>query len=315
MQARTLLEAINYFSDELKCIEFLRDQRWPDGNVICPRCGKEKATWIASRNVWQCRSAHPQRTFSIKVGTIFEDSPIPLAKWLPAMWLLSSAKNGISSYELSKALGVQQKSAWFMLCRIRLAMQDPNADQFLEDVEADESFIGGKARFMHKDKRAEKITGTGGSGKVAVMGLLERHGPDGHSRVRTTIVANRRRAVLSGQVRKNVTPGSRVYTDALPSYSDLSADFVHGFIDHAEKYVDGQIHTNGIENYWALLKRCLHGTYISVQPFHLFRYLDEEAFRFNTRKMLDADRMERLTKAVAGKRLTYKELIGLRDAT
>jgi len=189
-------------------------------------------------------------------------------------------------------------------------MQDGGNGLMSGQVEVDETFIGGKARFMHKDKRAEKIHGTGGMGKAAVMGLLERHGPDGHSTVRTTVVASRRRHTLSPQVRKHVTAGSEVYTDALKSYSDLSADYVHGVIDHAEKYVEGQIHTNGIENFWSLLKRSLKGTYVSVEPFHLFRYLDEQAYRFNTRQANDSDRMAQVLSRITGRRLTYNDLIG-----
>ena len=231
-------------------------------------------------------------------------------KWLPAVWLIASAKNGISSYELGRSIGVTQKSAWFMLHRIRLAMQAGEFRPMSGEVEVDETFIGGKARFMHKVKRAEKIKGTGGMGKAAVMGLLERYGPDGHSVVRAKVVASRRRHTLSPEVRANVIPGSEVFSDALKSYSDLKADFVHQVIDHAETYVEGRVHTNGIENFWSLLKRSIKGTYVSVEPFHLFRYLDEQSFRFNTRRATDADRVVRVLEAVVGRRLTYDELIG-----
>jgi transposase-like protein len=307
----TIVEAIRYFADPDVCVAFLIKQRWPDGVVKCPTCGSDDLVFIATRRLWQCKQAHARRQFSIKVGTIFEDSPLSLDKWLAAIWMIANAKNGVSSYEISRALGVTQKSAWFMLQRIRLAMQDDSGlRNFSGQVEVDETFIGGKARFMHQDKRAAKITGTGGMGKAAVMGLLERHGPDGHSTVRAKVVGDRRRKTLSAEVRRQVTPGAEVFTDALPSYSDLADDYIHGVIDHAEAYVDGVIYTNGLENFWSLLKRSLHGTYVSVEPFHLFRYLDEQALRFNTRKASDGDRFRRVVRTVPGRRVTYRQLTG-----
>jgi hypothetical protein len=224
--------------------------------------------------------------------------------------MIANAKNGVSSYELSRAIGVTQKTAWFMLQRIRLAMQDTERGGLSGQIEVDETFIGGKARFMHQDKRAAKIKGTGGMGKVAVMGLLDRHGPDGHSTVSLKIVPNTRRRTLAAEVRARVVSGSEVMTDALSSYDDLASDYVHGVIDHAERYVEGTVHTNGLENFWSLLKRAVKGTYVSVEPFHLFRYLDEEAMRFNTRKMDDGQRFSRVLGKVAGRRLTYSQLTG-----
>lgn len=307
---KTLIEAVRYFEDPDVCNTFMAELRWPNG-VTCPTCGAPEPRYIATRRLWECKTKHPKKQFSVKVGTIFEDSPIRLDNWLTAVWLIANAKNGISSYELERAIGVTQTTAWFMLHRIRLAMQSGDFDRPMGgQVEVDETFIGGKARFMHKGKRAAKITGTGGAGKEAVMGLLERHGPDGHSIVRTKHVASRRRHTLAPVVRQNVAPGSEVFSDALGSYSDLKADFIHGVIDHAEKYVEGQIHTNGIENFWSLLKRALKGTYVSVEPFHLFRYLDEEAFRFNERQKSDAGRFVAVLKAAVGRRLTYDELRG-----
>ena len=241
---------------------------------------------------------------------MFEDSPIPLSKWLPAMWLIAGTKNGISSYEVSRAIGVTQKSAWFMLHRIRLAMQDGDFGGMSGEVEVDETFIGGKARWMHKDRREEVIKGRGTVGKTAVMGLLERHGPDGHSAVRAKVIPNTRRKSLSPEVRNHVAPGPIVFTDALRSYSDLADNYVHDIIHHAEAYVRGKVHTNGIENFWSLLKRAIKGTYVNIEPFHLARYLDEETFRYNTRKVADGIRFARLASSVFGKRLTYSQLIG-----
>ncbi|MBC8030856.1 MAG: IS1595 family transposase [Pyrinomonadaceae bacterium] len=304
-EPKTLQQAIIYFSNSENCLSYLVARRWPDG-VTCPTCGRDDVSFLAKQNKWQCKSAHKQRQFSAKVGTIFEDSPLGLDKWLAAVWMIVNCKNGISSYEISRALGVTQKTAWFMEHRIRLAMQ---SGSFLKKmsghVEVDETFIGGKARNMHKGVRARRIHGTGGAGKVAVMGLLERHGE-----VRTMVVPNVRRKSLHSEVSKHVEGGSTVYSDALASYSQLEAEYVHNVINHAERYVDGQIHTNGIENFWSLLKRTISGTYVCVEPFHLFRYLDEQSFRFNSRKGNDSERFQRAMEQITGKRLTYAELTG-----
>jgi transposase-like protein len=299
---RTLVEAIRYFSDPDTCLAFMIPLRWPDG-IRCPRCESESYTFLATRRLWKCKACKKQ--FSVKVGTIMEDSPIGLDKWLIAIWMIANAKNGISSYEIHRAIGVTQKSAWFLLHRIRLAMQTGTFQKLAGRVEVDETFIGGKARKMHKSKRTEKIKGRGPVGKVVVMGLLERHGE-----VRTRVVADRGGETVHGGVRDHVEPGSEVFTDALASYPGLDPEYVHQVIDHAEKYVDGVVHTNGIENFWSLLKRCIHGAYVSIEPFHLFRYLDEGAFRFNTRKDTDRARFTAVARTLADKRLTYANLIG-----
>ena len=296
----TLVEAIRHFSDLQVCHDFMVALRWSDGKVTCPRCGCDKVGFIKTRRTWQCKGC--QKQFSTKLGTIFEDSPLGLDKWLPAVWLIANCKNGISSYELARALGVTQKSAWFMLHRIRLAMQTGSFDKFLKgEVEADETFIGGKARNMHKGKR--KAKGTGTVGKAVVMGLLERKGE-----VRVKVVPNTKRSSVQMAVRENVYRGSDVFTDALPSYTGLDDEYFHQVVDHAECYVNGRIHTNGLENFWSLLKRSIKGTYVALAPFHLFRYLDEQSFRFNKRKGNDATRfLEAMLNAI-GKRLTFKEL-------
>jgi transposase-like protein len=309
----TLVDAIRLFSDTDTCQGFLAHLRWPDG-VICPHCGSREVTYLANQRRWKCRVNHPLRQFSIKTGTIFEDSPLGLDKWLPALWMVVNCKNGVSSYEVARALGVTQKTGWFMTHRIRLAMQRGGVVKMRGEVEVDETFIGGKSRFMHKDRRARTITGTGGIGKSAVMGLLERHGPDGHSHVRVKPVPNVRRRTLSTEVRQYVEPGSDVFTDALHSYRDLSTDYTHQVIDHAESYAKGKVHTNGLENFWSLLKRGIKGTYVSVEPFHLFRYLDEQAFRFNARKTDDGSRFLAVLRTIVGRRLTYRNLIGQDDA-
>jgi transposase-like protein len=302
---KTLQEAIIYFSNPDNCREFLMMLRWPDGKVECPRCGSESVTYLENAKVWKCYAKHPKAKFSVKVGSLMEDSPIGLDKWLCAIWLIANAKNGISSLELHRSLGITQKSAWFLLHRIRKAMQDGSFRKLSGTVEVDETFIGGAARNMHKSKRG-KLSRTGFIGKVAVMGLLERHGGE----VRTMVIDGTSREILDPKVRQHVEFGSTVYSDKHSGYDNLDDAFVRGVINHAEKYVDGQIHTQGIENFWALLKRSIKGTYISVEPFHLFRYLDEQTFRFNTRKGTDADRFVKAAAALTGKRLTFEELTG-----
>jgi hypothetical protein len=304
------MQAIRYFSDPDTCLNYMVESRWPNG-VACPTCGSIEVSFLSTRRLWKCKSKHPRQQFSVKVGTIFEDSPIGLDKWLTAMWLIANAKNGVSSYELHRAIGVTQKTAWFMLHRIRLAMQSDTFDQFNGDVEADETWVGGKALNMHKARR-EAVRGKshGFIGKTAVFGLLERHGPDGHSRVRARVVKTNRRVHLFPIIFENVEDGAELMTDSHPSYRSLSEKYAHEMIDHAETYVRGKVHTNGIENFWSLLKRAIRGTYVSVEPFHLFRYLDEQTFRYNNRIWNDGGRLERVARAVVGKRVTYADLTG-----
>ncbi len=308
---KTLQEAIIYFADFEQCKAFMVELRWPDGKVKCPRCSAEKVTWLAKPHVWKCYGKHESPTFTLKTGTIFEDSAVALEKWLPAVWLLVTCKNGISSYEVARDLGVSQKSAWHMMHRIRFALHAGSFEKFSGHVETDETFIGAKARNMHKNVRARRITGTGGKDKTPVMGILER-GKDGkNSKVRTTVVPNRKKSALQAEVRRHVEAGSALYSDALKSYNGLEREYAHQVIDHAEAYVDGQVHTNGLENFWSLLKRSISGTYVSVEPFHLFRYLDEQAYRFNNRKdMNDFDRFKLAMTQVVGKRLTWDALTG-----
>jgi hypothetical protein len=267
---------------------------------------------LQKARVWKCYGKHSSPKFSLKTGTVFEDSPLPLQKWLPALWLLTNCKNGISSYELARALKVTQKTAWFMLHRLRLALQDEQGGKFGGEVEADETFIGGKARNMHFKKR-ERLGITKGrsmAGKTAVFGLLQRHGKDGHSRVKLATIKSNKRRHLMPHVTANVEQGATIHTDALTSYVSLETDYTHNVIDHAEAYVQGTVHTNGMENFWSLLKRAIHGTYVSVEPFHLFRYLDEQSFRFNERGDDDGGRFQTAIKGVVNRRLTYKALTG-----
>ncbi|MEN3335673.1 MAG: hypothetical protein V7641_5038 [Blastocatellia bacterium] len=299
---QTLLEAIRYFSDADNCLSFMIKIRWADGPT-CPRCESKQANFIKTRRLWICKDC--KKNFTVKQGTIMEDSPIGLDKWLSAIWMIANDKNGISSYEIHRGLGITQKSAWFLLHRIRLAMQNGSLEKFSGPVEADETYIGGLARNMHKSKRAAKIKGTGGSGKAIVMGILERSGD-----VRTKVIENTSRETLHGEIRAHVALGAEVHTDAWPAYQGLSPDYVHQVINHAIEYVRGHVHTNGIENFWSLVSRCLKGTYVSVMPFHLFRYLDEQGFRFNNRKFNDSQRFLMVCNQMSGRRLTYKQLTG-----
>ena len=296
-----LMEAVEYFSDLMICLETVAKAKWPNGPE-CPKCAGKKLSFLKTRLMWTCLACRKQ--FSVKVGTIFEDSAIPLNKWLVAMWLVGNCKNGISSYELGKDLKVTQRTAWFMDHRIRYAMHTGGINKMSGTVEADETFIGGAARFMHKHKRDEKIHGRGPGGKEIVFGLLERN----TGKVRTHHVAARRKGELTSIVRENVRKGSEVMTDELLSYDGLDSEYAHKVINHAEKYVDGNVHTNHMENFWSLLKRAIKGTYVSVEPFHLFRYLDEQSFRYNERHNTDAERFHKVLGSVAGKRLTWNNL-------
>jgi transposase-like protein len=299
----TLQDAIVYFGNPDKAFETAIALRWPAG-ITCPRCESKEHSFISTRKIWFCKGCHKQ--FTIKLGSIFEDSPLGMDKWMFATWLVSNCKNGVSSCEIARHLGITQKSAWFMDHRIRHAMHSGSfGNKFSGQIEADETYIGGKARNMHVEKRAKKITGTGGKDKTAVMGILERGG-----KVRTKVVDNTKKKTLQSEIREHVLAGSALFTDALKSYEGLD-EFQHEVVDHAVEYVRGEVHTNGLENFWSLVKRGLNGTYVSVEPFHLFRYLDEQAFRYNNRKgMDDKDRFVNVMRNASGRRLTWKQLTG-----
>ncbi|MGC2192038.1 MAG: IS1595 family transposase [Candidatus Dormiibacterota bacterium] len=294
----TLIQAIRYFSDLDVATEFFAGLRWPDG-PICPRCSGRSHSYLAARRLWKCKTC--KRQFSVKVGSIFEDSPLGLDKWLPSVWLIANSKNGISSHELARALGVTQKSAWFMLHRIRLAMQTGSFNKISGTVEVDETYIGGKAANMHKAAREVRIAGRGNVGKTGVQGARKRETGTVHAEV----IGD---DSLAANVAKWVEPGSVVYTDDARAYHGLGKTFAHSSVVHDSEYVRGAVHTNGIENFWSLLKRGLHGTYVSVDPAHLSRYVDERAFTYNLRDLTDLDRFVALLGNVAGRRLTYSEL-------
>lgn len=308
-ELNTLQEAIVYFSNPVNCREYVVARHWPEG-VTCPRCGSKKVKFSEKYNRWQCGCHHPKRQFTVKTGTIFEDSPLGLDKWLCAMWQVVNCKNGVSSYEVHRAIGVTQKTAWFMDHRIRLALRMGSFEKMTGEIEVDETFVGGKARNMHLSKRRSRITGTGGKDKAPVLGFLQRGGE-----VRAQLVSSRKRNTLVPNIERHIAEGSAIYTDALASYEGLARKYGHQVIDHAIAYVRGRVHTNGLENFWSLLKRAIRGTYVSVEPFHVDRYLDEQAFRHNNRlAMNDGDRFDLAVRQIVGKRLTYSVLTGKEGA-
>lgn len=293
--------------------------RWPQG-VTCPHCDGKKVSYLTSRRIWKCMAKDCHKQFSVKTSSVFEDSPIPLDKWLVAVWLVVNCKNGISSYEIARDLKVTQKSAWFMLHRIRLALK--NGSWFAlgssgGPVEIDEAFIGGEPKNWHQRKRLARMQNADKehkptSIKIPVLGMIDRE----TRKARAQVIPQVARTVLLNAILENVSPGGKIYTDSSTAYCDVKTrDFVHETVNHLWEYVNGDVHTNGIENFWSLLKRGLKGTYVSVEPFHLDRYLDEQVFRYNNRAtkdnpLNDADRFTLAVSQIAGKRLTYKELTG-----
>jgi|ERR1700693_5565580 len=315
---KTLQQAVKYFANEQVCIDTVAAMRWPNGPE-CPACGHKEHYYLGSQRRWKCKDCHKQ--FSVKLGTIFEDSPISLDKWLIALWMLVNCRNGISSYEVGRALGITQKSAWFVMHRLRLALRcgisklgGPGSE-----VEADEAFIGGKLNHMHQRRRKaihkmseENIGNNLGLNKTAVWGVLDRQ----QRKVRATVVPYVNREVLQREILSHIAHGSKIYTDEATIYRSIPKEYIHDFVNHAQMYVKGRVHTNGLENFWSLLKRGLSGTYVAVEPFHLLRYVDEQAFRFNNRedasgrKLKDGERFDLALSQIAGKRLTFAEVTG-----
>jgi len=308
---KTLQQAVLHFGDPDNSFNYMVNLRWPNG-VECPTCGRKDVRFILTRRMWECKSKHPRKQFSVKIGTIWEDSPISIDKWLIAAWMLANCKNGISSYELAGTIGVTQRSAWFVMHRIREAIKNRSIFKIGRPeggpVEVDETWIGGKSINMHKERRLRYEQSGGHHGKTVVMGMLDRE----QREIRAKVVPNVKRETLQDEVLSNVRYGTKVYTDESVAYDKLHWRYVHDVVNHAERYVEGQVHTNGLENFWSLFKRNLRGTYVSVEPFHLDRYLDEQVFRFNNRKtkkrnVTDFDRFNLAMSQIVGKRLTYAE--------
>lgn len=310
---KSLLQAVRYFTDLDVCNDFVASVRWPHG-AKCIHCGHGKCSFISTRRLWKCAKCRKQ--FSVKTGTIFEDSPVGLDKWLAALWLVVNCKNGVSSYEIHRDLKVTQKTAWFMLHRLRLALRTGDWSKMGgEDggpVEVDETFIGPDPRKMHADRRQARYGAMYARPKTPVMGMLDRE----LRQVRARVVPNVQRETLQTAILEGVEKGSKVYTDGGTGYDKLSAqNFIHETVNHVDEYVRGQVHTQGIDNFWSLLKRSLKGTYVAVEPFHLDRYVDEQVFRYNNRAtkdnpLNDADRFVLAVSQISGKRLTYAELTG-----
>jgi transposase-like protein len=311
---KTLTEAIRYYSDAQTCIDAVAAMKWLDGKPVCPKCGtvegERKHYWLDTQKRWKCYSCRKQ--FSVKVDTPFEDSPLALEVWLIALWMLCNCRNGVSSYEIGRATGIAQKSAWFVLQRLRLVLKETKPVMMGETgtpVEMDECFIGGKPKNMHRSKRLKQRIGMNGyAQKTAVFGMLER----GSREVRATVIPNVHRDTLQKKILENVGFGSTVYTDGWPGYDKLGTmQYVHDTVNHMEEYVRGEVSTQAIENFWSCLKRTLSGTYVAVEPFHMERYLDEQMFRFNNRiGHNDGSRFQKALSQVGGRRLTWVELTG-----
>lgn len=309
-EPQTLVEAIRHFADPDVTHETIVALRWPTG-VHCPTCGRTDVRFISTRRMWECKEKHPKRQFSAKIGTIFEDSPLGLDKWFTAIWMIANCKNGVSSYEVHRAIGVTQKSAWFMLHRIRLAMETGSFIKSGGEFEADETYVGGRAHNMHASRKRKTFKGgRGTAGKEVVAGVLRRTSDAEHSKVTARHVRDNSMETVHDGIKAAAEKGSKIYTDALRSYNGLAPDYVHFAVDHAVEYVRDNIHTNGLENFWSLFKRALKGTYVSVEPTHLDAYVVEQTFRFNERKANDGGRFRKVLASVGGKRVTYKELTG-----
>lgn len=306
---KTLIEAVKYFSDDQTCIDFVASLRWEGGKPLCPHCNSEGAGFLSTRKIWKCKNKECRKQFSIKTGTIFEDSALKLDKWLVAIWLIANAKNGISSYELHRALGITQKSAWFVLHRIRLAMEQGSFGKLSGVVEADETWIGGNAPNMHKKtRRARGIGKNAQHHKVGVLGMLERKG-----KVRAKVIANKSTREVMPHINENIALGSTLYTDDAMAFEQSRVRFNHDAVVHrVHEYVRDNVHTNSIENFWSLFKRTIKGTYVSIQAEHLQKYVEEQCFRYNNRETNDAGRFMNLLQSIGGKGITYQELIGCR---
>lgn len=308
-QIKTLQQAIQYFSNELVCVEFISKLKWgDDGRPFCPKCGSDNVIGLRTRPVFKCREKGCKKQFSIKTGTIFESSPLSLTKLLTGLWLVTNAKNGISSCEVARSLGMSQSSAWHLLHRCREAMRTGSIGKKLSGtIEADATYVGGKEKFKHKDKKLSTplnpFGAHGGAGKTVVLGMLERGGD-----VRAMVVKSEHSVPqIEAHLLRNVEEGSILSTDKHPTYSHVAirnpSHFDHQFVDHMVEYVKGDVHTNGLENFWTLFKRSIKGTYTQCAPFHVDRYLDEQVYRYNNRKLNDWQRFEKVVSQIFDRKL------------
>jgi transposase-like protein len=322
LHPKTLTEAIRHYSDVQTCIDAVAAMRWTGGKPVCPKCGviegERKHYWLATQKRWKCYSCRKQ--FSVKVGTPFEDSPLSLDVWLTSLWMLCNCRNGVSSYEIGRATGIAQKSAWFVLSRLRLILKVADMPMLGGKdgaVEVDESFVGGDPKNWHlsrreknrKTVRPERVQEYQNrfTHKTAVIGMLDRES----RQIRAKVVPNVKRETLQKEIIGTIEFGSKVFTDQAVAYTSLKDRYIHETVNHAVQYVNGQVHTNSLENFWSLMKRNLKGTYVAVEPFHLDRYLDEQMFRFNNRiGHDDGTRFQKALSQVGGKRLTWTELTG-----
>jgi transposase-like protein len=298
---KSLLEAIRYYSSEVICVEFLSSLFWGDGEKCCIKCGSTAIYGMRTRPAFKCRDCKAQ--FSLKSGTVMHNSPLPITKWIPAVWMVVNCKNGVSSYEVARALLITQKSAWHVCHRIREAIAKDAGIKLSGSVEIDESYFGGIEKNRHAKAKRDLA---GGNGKTIVFGAVERGG-----RVQARVIEDTHARTLQNQVLATVKIGSTVYSDSEASYSALGIVYDHSSVNHKiGQYAKGKVHSNTIENYWSLVKRALKGTYIHVEPYHLDRYLDEQGFRYDNRKDNDSGRFIKATSLLFGKRLTYAELTG-----
>lgn len=304
------MEAVHYFADPRVCNDLMREIKWPGGEPVCPVCSNESCSEMPTRPNWiKCNRASCQKQFSYKVGTIFEDSPLPLDKWFVALWSVVNCKNGISSHELGRAIGVTQRTAWFMAQRLRRALENDSGHKLAGEVESDETYVGGLAKNMHRKRRAKKITGRGGADKTPVQCVVQRDGD-----ARTFVVGATDGETLRGNVLRNVERETALYTDDATALAALDGVFRRESVNHsAGEFVRGRAHTNTVECFFSLLKRAIKGTYVAVSPWHLFRYCQEQGFRFNLRQLNDAGRFLNALRGVVGKRLTYRELCAVGD--